>query len=220
LEALHNALVDFVAVARPPSEANAAAPVLILLHGLAADESDLIGLAAELNPSLYVLSLRAPHQTGYGGYSWFGIEFLPDGSRLIDEEQAITSRSAVISALETLPSAIGFQPSRLVLGGFSQGAMMAAAVLLERPELLDGAWLMSGRPLPFFSAKTADRSLPVLIQHGRYDEVLAIHEGRALAELLKSTGHDVQYTEYAMGHQISNESLQEGSKWLDRTLVR
>jgi phospholipase/carboxylesterase len=111
------------------------------------------------------------------------------------------------------------QPSRLILGGFSQGAMMAAAVLLERPDLVDGAWLMSGRPLPFFPSNELTRKpLPVLIQHGTHDEVLPVEEGRQLAELMRSTGHGVTYTEYPMGHQISAESLREGSAWLDRLL--
>ena len=211
--------MNHTAVGLRPTQPSANPPVLVLLHGLAADEHDLIGLASELNPNLYVVSLRAPHQTGYGGYSWFGIQFLPDGSRLIEEEQAIQSREELISTLEALPSAIDMVPSRLILGGFSQGAMMAAAVLLDRPDLIDGAWLMSGRPLPFFpNGQITETPLPILIQHGTHDEVLAVEEGRALAELVRSSGHDVTYTEYPMGHQIGPESLREGSEWLDRIL--
>jgi phospholipase/carboxylesterase len=187
---------------------------------LASDENDLIGLAPELDPRLHVIALRAPYETGYGGYTWFGIQFFPDGSRSIDEGQALASCNNLVDALASLPTALGFQPSQLFLGGFSQGAMMASGVLLRRPDLLAGAWLMSGRHLPIFDPKgTIEGSKPVLVQHGLYDEVLEVAEGRELAKVLAEQGHAVQYEEYAMGHQISPESLADALRWQEGLLV-
>jgi phospholipase/carboxylesterase len=54
----------------------------------------------------------------------------------------------------------------------------------------------------------------VLAQHGIYDDVLPVEEGRALAELLAERGHRVTAREYRMGHQISAESLADAKAWL------
>lgn len=208
--------VPLHAVAREPLAPSSNPPVLVLLHGLGADEMDLIGLAAELDPRLYVVSIRAPYETGYGGCAWFGIEFLPDGSRLIDQDQAASSLDQLIDELEAISAALA--PSRLILGGFSQGAMMAAGVVLRRADLLDAAWLMSGRLIPSFDDGTSPaKVLPILEQHGLYDDVLPATDGRQLAALLKAKGHEVTFTEYPMAHQISFESLADANEWLQRT---
>lgn len=174
---------------------------------------DLVGLAAELDPRLYVVSIRAPYETGYGGYAWFGIEFLPDGSRLINEAQAASSLDLLVDELQRFATELA--PSRLILAGFSQGAMMAAGVVLRWADLLDAAWLMSGRLIPSFDDGAAPKKvLPILGQHGLYDDVLPATNGRELAALLKAKGHEVAYTEYPMAHQISFESLADADEWL------
>lgn len=203
------------AVARSSEPYKEDSPLLVLLHGLAADEYDLIGLADELDPSWFVVSYRAPHLTGYGGYSWFGIQFLPDGSRIIDEAQAIESRDLLLEELKGLPAALQLKPSKFVLGGFSQGAMMASGILFAEPELADGYWLMSGRLVPGFSAEAKPSpSKPVLAQHGLYDDVLPVAEGRDLAARVQQLGHAIEAHEYPMGHQISEASLGDAKRWL------
>jgi len=204
--------VRLFAVRQPSQEPSDAAPLLVLLHGLAADEQDLIGLVSELDPRLKAISLRAPFQTGYGGYAWFGLEPLPDGGWIIEEEQAESSLEILLGDLAELRAQAG---SKLIVGGFSQGAMMAASALLARPDLIDAAWLMSGRYLPFLDREPEQSpSRPVLVQHGTYDELVAVEEGREFCEVLRAHGHDVRYQEYAMGHQIGYESLRDADEWL------
>ena len=206
------------AISRSPVEFDPEPPLLVLLHGLAADENDLFGLATELDRRLKVVSIRAPYETGYGGYCWFGIEFLPDGSRIIDEEQAKSSLDILLEDLTELGTeATG---SKIFLGGFSQGAMLAAATLLARPRLVDGCWLMSGRYLPFLDRQPkSELAHHVLVQHGLYDEVVSAIEGRELAEILKAHGHDVSYREYPMAHQICYESIQDANAWLQELIA-
>src|SRR5438093_13244259 len=62
-------------------------PLLVLLHGIGADENDLLPLAHRLDPRFTVASLRAPHHY-YQGYSWFHIDFRPDGTVVPDIAQA------------------------------------------------------------------------------------------------------------------------------------
>lgn len=190
------------------SASNPTAPVLFLLHGLASDERDLIGMAPQLNLDLEIVSLRAPHMTGYSGYSWFDIEFLPDGSRKIDSEQAVESRNLVTQEIEA------YAGRKIVIAGFSQGAMVACGVALDQPNLVSAAWLMSGRWIPAWGRDSYWGHLPFLVQHGREDAVLNIAEGRELAGKLREAGQEVTWREYAMGHQVSIESLRDATSWL------
>jgi len=214
----------------PPRESSDNPPLIVFLHGLAADENDLIGLAHEVDPRLAAVSFRAPCQTGYGGYAWFGIEFLPDGGHILDEEQAESSLEILLEdLLELRAEASG---SKLILAGFSQGAMMAASSLLAHPEAFDAVWLMSGRYLPFLERESTKpegpilqsssppilQSRPVYVQHGLYDDLVPVGEGRELAEVLRAHGHEVQFSEYAMGHQVGYESIEDASAWIAKLL--
>ncbi|MFI5387696.1 MAG: alpha/beta hydrolase [Fimbriimonadales bacterium] len=202
---------------RSPLNPSSGPPLLVLLHGLAADENDLIGIASDLDPRFHVVSLRAPYEAGYGGYAWFDLQFLPDGRRLMDQKQAVASLDIIISDLIELIETIS--PSRVVIAGFSQGAMMAAGVVLNRPELVHGAWLMSSRYLPALDPRSSPaRILPVYMQHGLEDQVLRVSEGRELAEVLTRRGHIVAFDEYAMGHETNYQSLMDADLWL-RVLI-
>ena len=206
-------IVFLRAISQAPADPSERPITLVLLHGLAADENDLFGLASELDPGRHVVSFRAPFETGYGGFSWFGIEFLADGRRIIDEDQAAESLQKIVDSLEELAST---NPSgKLILAGFSQGAMMTAGVAFQRPDLIDAAWIMSGRYLPSLDPGTSPSRLgPILQQHGVYDEVLSVTEGRELQAVLRQKGYILKYEEYPMGHQISMESLRDADAWI------
>ena len=205
--------MPFISVSREPATDSDRTPTLVLLHGLASDEQDLIGLASELDPALRVVSLRAPHETGYGGFAWFPIQFLPNGERIVDTETAVQSLGLLEEELASFRAKSTGAP--LLLGGFSQGAMMASGVLMKNAQLIDGAWLMSGRLFPAFAVEGASPSpRRVLVQHGLYDEVLGVDEGCELAQALTKSGHDMSYHEYPMAHQISYESLSDANRWL------
>lgn len=180
---------------------------LVLLHGLGSDEQDLIALAPELDPRLRIRSYRAPLNMADGGYAWFPIEFRPDGSRHIDQVGAQGSLEALIAEIENL------QAECLILGGFSQGGMMAAAVLLARPDLVSAVWVMSGMLLPGLD-RSETLARPVLVQHGEFDPVIPIQAGRALAETLKTQGHAAEFKAYPMAHQVSLESIGAARAWI------
>ena len=208
------------AIIRRPSEITENPPLLVLLHGLGADEHDLMGLAAELSPKLLVVSIRAPIEYGNGGYAWFNIHWDAEGVH-VDEDQVLASRDILIETLTLLPEAIGIQPSTFLLGGFSQGAMMSLSVALGKPELIDGAILMSGRLLPEFTPFEpfeATKRLPFLVQHGASDQVLPVEGSRAIRDYLIGLGCDVTYREYPMAHEISQRSLADVRNWIDERL--
>ncbi len=190
----------------------------LLLHGLGADEQDLLGLAPFLDPRLLVLSARAPREVQPMGYSWFDIDWSEFPPR-IDFQQVVESRSAILQLLGEATASYGADPSRIWLVGFSQGASMATACALARPEMLRGVVAHSGRitrravpalPAPGLSG------FPVLWQHGRADPVVPVAFGHEAREVLGGLGLQVDYREYPIGHEISEESLRDLCGWLTR----
>src|SRR6478735_1735119 len=110
--------------------------LLVLMHGIGSNEQDLFGLAPEVPPPFHVLSLRAPNTIGPGSYAWFTFGVRPDGVRLIDEVQEAASREVAARAVEAAGQQLAVPPGRVVVGGFSQGGIMALTLLLTQPRLL------------------------------------------------------------------------------------
>jgi phospholipase/carboxylesterase len=206
---------------RPPSAGASAPPLLILLHGIGSNEEDLMGLEPYLDERFLIVSARAPHQYGWGGYAWFEIEWLPN-SIAIDRAQADASRELIVRFIGEAAQAYAADPARIYLLGFSQGAMMASWIALTRPDLVAGAVLMSGRIPEEVRAQVATperlAGKPFLIVHGTMDPVLPIQNGRASRALLESLPVDLTYHEYPMGHEVSMQSLADVTGWLSARL--
>jgi phospholipase/carboxylesterase len=208
------------AIIRRPTIPSDQPPLLVLLHGLGADEHDLMGLAPELDPRLLIVSIRAPLEYGYGGYAWFEIEWDVKGVHVIPD-QALASRDLLIETLRGLPDALKVEAAQMLLGGFSQGAMMSLGVAFAAPSLISGVISMSGRLLSEFvpaSPLPETAELPFLIQHGTSDGVLPVQGSRQLREHLEKMGCSVTYKEYPMAHEISRQSLADVRDWISERL--
>jgi phospholipase/carboxylesterase len=180
---------------------------LVLMHGLGSDEQDMFGLAEQIDPRVEVICLRAPHVYG-PGYAWFDVQWTAQGI-LADPAQVKSSVECVSTYLQ------GLNAEKLVVGGFSQGAMMALGTLQECPTILTGAALLSGREIgstrPEFSGQ-------VFQAHGTFDDVISIREAISLRDQLQPFGDRFQYHQYDMGHWICDEELRDLNHWLEKTL--
>ena len=210
--------LSLVHLTREPVVRSAGAPpLLLLLHGLRADEGDLIGIAPYLDGRFFIVSARAPLALGPGMYAWFDVQLNP-GNPVINAEQAESSRQILIRFIGEVTEAYGTNPLQVYLLGFSQGAIISLSVLLTRPDLPAGVVAMSGRilpeVLPKMAAPEALRGIPVMVVHGVADPVLPVHYGRAIRDRLSTLPVDLTYREYMMGHQITEESLAAVAAWL------
>jgi phospholipase/carboxylesterase len=198
-----------------------AAPLLVLLHGLGSNESDLFSLAPMLDPRFAVVSARAPIVLGPDAYSWFSINFTAGGMQ-IDIEEGRRSAGTVIQLLSEVCDSLSVDRSRVFLGGFSQGAMLAAAVSLARPDLLAGTVLMSGAVAPELVPAPSNgiAGFPMAQAHGRWDGVLPIELGRQGSAYLASLGVDVEYREFDMAHEVTGQSFAFIGDWLSARLDR
>jgi phospholipase/carboxylesterase len=214
----------FVSVVREPDVPSPRPPLLVLLHGLGADELDLLPVADALDPRLLTVSLRAPYEAEPMGYAWYALDWRtsPPTPRL---DQAEASLAALAAFLPDLAARSGADPSRVFLFGFSQGAAMALAVALTRPDLLRGAVVHSARALPFLEAPgrrappAALARLDALVLHGTEDDVIPVASGRAVRELLAPLlGERLTYREHEAGHFVTAESARDAARWIEARL--
>lgn len=206
---------------RQPASPAPMPPLLLLLHGYGSNEHDLFGLAPYLDPRLLIVSARAPHMLMPGGYAWFALDIGPQGIA-IDPAQAEASRQQIVRFIGEVSEAYGADPARVFLLGFSQGAMMAGAVALTRPDLVAGVALLSGmvalEALPVVAPPEQLAGKPFLVIHGTLDQVLPVELGRAARDTLARLPVELTYHEYPMGHAINAEALDDLVAWLERRL--
>lgn len=199
-----------------PSREGDRAPTLFLLHGFGSDEADLMGLQGWIDPRLRILAPRGHLRTEFGGFGWFSIRFDPNGEKHIDLDEVLAARSELRRLVEPYVA-----PGPVFLSGFSQGAMMSLGLALAEPAWVAGLVLMSGKWLPCFELPAEpspfDR-IPMLVQHGVIDEVLPIGDGREIRDQIGPRMQTFTYSEYPIGHSISEASAQEASEWLSSRL--
>jgi phospholipase/carboxylesterase len=166
---------------------------LVLFHGRGADENDLFPLLDALDPErrLHGYTPRGPLRLPPGGAHWYVVPRVgyPDPATFHP------SYAEAGEWLDALPH------ERIVLGGFSQGAVMSYALGLgrgrRRPEG-EGFELDLDAPLP-----------PVTIAHGSLDPVISVEFGRAARDLLTAAGADVAYRESPIQHAIDPRAVED-----------
>jgi phospholipase/carboxylesterase len=201
--------VTLTHLTRPPR--GEAEGLLVLFHGRGADEHDLLPLLDVLDPERRLLGVtpRGPLSLPPGGAHWYALYRLGEP----DPQTFLTTYASAVEWIDGL----GFPPERTILGGFSQGAVMAYALGLgtgrPRPAALIA---LSGfiPSVPGFELDLTPPLPPVAIGHGMYDDVIGVEWGRAARELLANAGADVLYRESPMGHSIDPAFLEEIAAWL------
>jgi len=191
--------------------------VLLLVHGLGADEHDLGGLLPYLDPDgHYATVLPRGPVSAPPGFAWY--EWSPTGE--FDAAGFAGSLAALDDLLDDACAEHGLGRDEAVVGGFSQGAGMMLALALRRSERPRPAAVLAMSPaLPGLDAIDVDweraKTLPVLVQHGTEDPLVPVQRSRDLARELEAHEVPVVYTEYPMAHQVALESAQQARSWLD-----
>ena len=200
----------------------AATTSVVLMHGFGAGGEDLVGLARELGPQPNVRFLfpAAPlllEGDPDGARAWWMIDFARlermqrsgRDQRSVDEipDGLAEARAAIDSLLDQL-AADGTQ--RIILGGFSQGSMLALDVALHRQAPIAGLALMSTTHINGAAWKERlerVRGVPIFMSHGSRDPLLPFATARDLRDLLAAAGADVDWVEFPGGHEIPRPVL-------------
>jgi phospholipase/carboxylesterase len=204
-----------------PAAVNEAHPwLLVLMHGVGSNEDDLFALADFVPSAWHVLSLRGPFELGPGSHAWFEFSMAADGTRRIDRLQEAASRNAVAHSVLALGRELGVPPHRTVLGGFSQGGIMALSLLRTRPVLMQGAMVMHGRLLPEVDTlegpPEALQGKALWVSHGQQDGVIPLASAQAIRDWATARPLALRYREFPGAHEIRLEELQAAMGWLDQ----
>lgn len=195
-------------------------PLVVIMHGRGADANDLADIAPALDapPGCRFVFPNAPRawEAAPGmtyGFTWFD-GWPPTGKSLLD------SRELVFRFLSEVATRYPTPTGKIVLCGFSQGALMALDAGLRTETPLAGVVAMSGglyeEDLPDLQPR---RQLPVLIVHGTMDDVIPINAARRARHVLESHGLEPEYGEFPMGHFVTQDSMAQVAEFIGRVLA-
>ncbi|HEX9379998.1 MAG TPA: hypothetical protein VF891_00750 [Gaiellaceae bacterium] len=192
---------------------------LVLFHGRGADEHDLFPLLDALDPERRLVGAtpRGPLSLPPGGAHWYMLGGIGTPERT-------TFESSFDAAAEWLDGFLGEHAlghDRLVLGGFSQGGVMAYSLGLGAGRPRPAAIVALSSFVPAVEGLELDLSPPlprIAIGHGTLDSVIEVEWGRRARELFQGAGADVLYRETPMFHQIDPEFIREVADWIEETL--
>jgi phospholipase/carboxylesterase len=197
----------------PPAESDA--PTLLLLHGTGGDENDLLPLARIVVPAAAVLSVRG-NVMEHGMPRFF--RRLSEG--VFDLEDLHRRTAALGEFLVAAGERYQFTPSTLYALGFSNGANIAASLLLSRPAALAGGMLIRAM-VPFEPERAPDLSgRAVLLSQGRNDPLVPAPSAQRLAEILESAGADVELAWQPGGHSLTQGDVTVARRWLGQRVGR
>jgi phospholipase/carboxylesterase len=196
-----------------PGTSGASSPTLLLLHGTGGDESDLVPLGAELAPGASLLSPRGP-------VSERGMpRFFHRHAEGVFDEADIRARAPQLAAfVRSAAATYGFALESLFALGYSNGANMAASLMLLEPGLLrGGALLRAVMPIepdaPPYLAGSA-----VLISAGKTDPFSPADRTQRLSDALAAAGADVTLRWQRAGHELVPGDLEDARAWLSQRL--
>ena len=188
------------------------APPLILLHGSGGNETDLLPVAAAAAPGAAAFSLRGA-VAWEGGHAFF--RRLPD--RSIDED-SIRAEAPALGAF--MAEIVARHPGRSkpILVGFSNGAIMAAALMMLFPDLVRGAALL--RPLSPFATPGETRlpATPVLVVDATHDARRRAEDGIEMAAQLRRVGALVDHQSLNSGHALTDNDFALLRGWLAKVV--
>lgn len=191
------------------------AGLLVLFHGRGADEGDLFPLLDLLDPGRRLLGVtpRGPLRLPPGGAHWYAVREIgyPD-PRTFTETYELAG-----DWLDALSGESGLEPGRTVLGGFSQGAVIAWALSLGAGRPRPAAVLALSGFVPTVPGLELDLEPPlpgIAIGHGALDPVISVDWGRRARDLVESAGGDVLYHESPVGHTIDPAFLRALAPWV------
>ena len=187
---------------------------LVLLHGTGGDEQDLLPLGRQLAPGANLLSPRGK-VLEHGMPRFF--RRLAEG--VFDIEDLIARSEELAKFIESAAQTYGFDPKTVVAAGFSNGANIAAAILLLHPKTFAGAILLHPMVPLVPESLPALEGRPVFIGAGRGDPLVSAAETERLAALLTRAGAEVTQFWHHGGHQLTPGEIAAAAEWLGNRFI-
>ena len=191
-----------------PAENSDSAPTLLLLHGTGGDENDLLELGASLWPQANRLSPRG--RVLENGMPRF-FRRLSEG--VFDEDDLKMQTDELSAFVHDAAIHYGFDAARVVALGFSNGANIAASLLLSHPQTLNGAILLRA-VVPLEPTEKIPIEAKVFLASGESDPLVPLENANRLAAMLRERGADVTHLWQRAEHNLTNDDMAAAHKWL------
>ena len=205
---------------RQPEEKETKNPAIFLLHGYGSDMYDLFQFSGELPKDAYVFSLQAPYDLSFGGFAWYNLNISFD-KIMYDFSQVEESAGKIREFIRIASEKYNLDQQRIVLMGFSQGAILSYSLSLKKPQLARAVLAMSGyipNELKQDGINGNEVKTKYFIAHGTQDDVIPLKLAVESRDFLKKEQIDHDYNEYPMPHGISPQALNDALNWLDKQL--
>lgn len=186
--------------------------VLLLLHGTGADENDLVPLGRMLAPDASYLSPRGEVRERGVVNRWFARH----AEGVLDTDDLRVRAEELAGFVDRAGQTYGFDRRQVVAAGFSNGANIAAAMLLLGHVCVRGAALFAPM-LPVEPDERADlSSVGVLLSAGRQDPICPPEQAEQLATLLTDAGAAVELHFHPGGHQLARSHVALARRWITK----
>lgn len=197
----------------PPKRQDGA--IILALHGTGGDENDLVPLAQMIDPEAGVLSPRG-RVLEHGMPRFF--RRIAEG--VFDQEDLRVKTAELATFVADAAAHYHFDLSRVVALGYSNGANIAASLLLTRPDVMGAAILLRAM-VPFEPGRLPDlREKRVFVSAGRQDQMIPQRLTERLVELLKAAGADVTVNWVNTAHGLVRAEIDRVVEWYQTQAVR
>ncbi len=201
-----------------PEKIDKQTKVIVLLHGYGANEEDLFNLS-NIFPKNYVLVCpRAPISLGNDGYKWMSTASEQNNINEI-EVQSEKSMQQILALLQTIKTTYKLNDLPLIIGGFSQGAMMSNYIFAHSPTSINGVISLSGKLLPSLTTRALNSThklIPYFLVHGKNDAVIPFAEGEKVNAWLAKYKIKPTFFTPVMGHEITDAVILKLQEWLQK----
>jgi predicted esterase len=187
--------------------------MLLLLHGTGGSERDLLSLGHELDPNASLLSPRG--KVLENGMPRF-FRRLAEG--VFDLEDLKKRTHELADFCVAASQHYEFDMKHLVAVGYSNGANIAASIVLLRPEILSAAILFRAMVPIIPETRPNLNSKRIWIGAGAHDPIIPASNTKELVEMLRNDGADVTIRFFQSGHQLTAEDVDLARKWLTRVV--
>lgn len=193
---------------------SAKSPTILALHGTGGNESDLVELARTLAPEAHVLAPRG--RVSENGANRFFRRF---AEGVFDLESLKTETDALAEFVAQKAEKYGFTANNVFALGYSNGANIAASLLLWHPSVLSGAILLRAMT-PFMPEKLPDLSgKRVFLAAGRQDPIVPMADIDGLARMLETARAEVTLRFENAGHNLTRLEIEAAQKFFRSQLI-
>lgn len=190
-------------------EAHNSPRTLLMLHGTGGDEHDLVPLAALLDPDANILSPRG-QLLEHGALRFF--RRLAEG--VFDEADLRVRAAGLADFVEAAAAEYGFDPAQVTAAGFSNGANIAAAMLLLHPGIVQSAALFRAMVPLVPEVPPALAGTQVFLSAGRTDTMVRPENTERLAKMFEQYGAAVELQWSPLGHTLGKDDVAAARAWL------